>query len=191
MQDGEHGKPIDDAVQPVPADRPETADHRVRRGHAQHGKADERNEADGEIEAQDDLARDLGEVVGLVDHIETEMQHRIGERRDADHAADEDQPRPVEDMAGGRDGERQQQQPDGPVAGLVDRFGDRLGAEQTTGRLDGKPEARGDDAGEGDELQPGQSAGPVVPWQHAADLLQGAVDVTPYARRRQAVTLVS
>ena len=81
---------IDDLVQRFQR-RAEAPDHAVGRGGGERDQADQRDEADGEIDAQHDLAHDLGEIVFLLHDVEREVQHRVAERRDAERAAHVDQ----------------------------------------------------------------------------------------------------
>ena len=50
-------------------------------------KSEPGDEADGEIEPEDDLGRDLLEVEALVRDVEQQMRRHVAERADADHAA--------------------------------------------------------------------------------------------------------
>ena len=72
MQNSEDADEVDGLVQRAPF-FPEAADGGVGRGDAQRDQADQRGEADGQIKAEHDFARDLGKIVFLVDDIEREM----------------------------------------------------------------------------------------------------------------------
>ena len=76
MDQRQQADAIDDLVQPLPALAAEAAHHAVGRGHRQRRKAQQRDEADGEIEPQHDLACDLPEIEHLVGDVEQRYARR-------------------------------------------------------------------------------------------------------------------
>ena len=130
-QDADH---VDELMQPPPADAAELAHHAVGRGEREHAEADQGGEADGEIDAQRDLAPHRGEVEHLVHDVKREMRHGVAECPNADHAAQVDQARPpARKPPQRRDRQRQQQKHQGPEAGAMNEVVDRTRTEADLG----------------------------------------------------------
>jgi hypothetical protein len=87
MDEREQNDHINELVQFLPAPPAEPAHHAIGRGDRERGQAEKTDEADGEIEPQHDLGRDLADVEFLMRNIEQDVGNRIAEGADADHAA--------------------------------------------------------------------------------------------------------
>ncbi len=160
VNDAEDGDRVDDFVQPVPALTAEALDHAVGRGRGERDQADQRDEADGQIDAQRDFARDLCEIEFLLHEVEREVQHRVAERREPKRAAHVDQLWGIEQAARRRDRERDHDEPYGVVAGRMDRVIDRPCCAQVAAPgAPGEPERRDAGAHERDDLFRGPAAG--------------------------------
>ena len=120
MQHAERGDREDQPVQPLPA-RPERPDPAIGRGPAQRRQPQQRDEADGQVDPQHDLGGDLPQAEILVARIEHQVQHRIGQRHQAEQPAQRQDARLRQDLPDRRHRQGQQQQPDGPEADLLQR----------------------------------------------------------------------
>ena len=144
---------VDESMQPVPALASEPPDHGIGRRGPERRQAEKRHEADGQVEAQHDLASDAHEVEFLVDDVEREMGRRIGQDRDAQHASHGDELVPLRDPPQRRHRERDHQDPDRPEARPVDGLGDGLRREPTQREFKRHPGTRQEQRDEHDELE--------------------------------------
>ncbi len=104
----------------------------------------------------------------LVEEVERKMQDGVARRSNAERAPGENEAWIVEDALRRRDRERDQQEPQRPIAGLVDGLGDRPGAELIGGGLIGKPQRRQDRRHEGADLHWRPAAGSLAKEWHQA-----------------------
>jgi hypothetical protein len=96
----------------------------------------------------------------------------IGERREAEDAADLDELRPVEEAPGRRDGKRDQKKIDRPVADPVDCLGDRPCAQAEEKGAVEEPEHRQGNEDERRRLERREAPRLVVPRQFTGDRLR-------------------
>jgi hypothetical protein len=78
----------------------------------------------------------------LVEDVKRKMQDGIACGRNAQRAPRQNNAGVIEDALRRRDRQRDQQEPQRPVAGLVDGLGDRARAELVGGSLIGNPKRR-------------------------------------------------
>ena len=149
---GEHRDGVDEAMKGMPAPRTQPADGSVRRGGSKRDQAGQSKGADRQIDAQDDLACHFQQIEMLVQDVERKMQDGIARRSDAERAPGESDAGIMEDALRGRDRQRDQEEPQRPIAGLMDGLGDGPSAKIVGRRLVGDPERRQHRRDEGDDL---------------------------------------
>ena len=162
---------IDQPVQALPV-APQALLPAVGRGDREHHQRQQRHEADGEVEALDDLGRDHDQVPFLVEHVDQEVRAGIERRRDADAPADLHQRHPVEQRARRRHGERQHEEDDGPVAGRMRGHRHRPRLEVAVVPAPGKLQRRQAEPDQRHEAQPED----LLLGGHAATLRDGSVN---------------
>jgi len=104
----------------------------------------------------------------LIEDIEGKVQDGVACRSNSERAPGENKAWIAEDALRGRDRERDQQEPQRPIAGLVDGLGDWPGAELVVGRLIGEPQRRQDGRHEGDDLHRRPAPGLLAKEWHQA-----------------------
>src|SRR5215472_5695954 len=130
VDDAGDGARVHQAVEQVPTFAAEAADPAGGGRHGQRDHEHEPGEAHGDVRALGYIAPDLAPVEEFV-HAEIggEVQKAVEEGKEADHAAETDQVGLLENLAQRRDGECEDEEADGPIAGEVGDVLDRIGRE--------------------------------------------------------------
>ena len=102
-------------------------------GGGEDEQAEQGREADHQINAVGDLVDDDDEAAVLLDDVKGEVGGGVAGGGDAEQAAQGGGGGPAEGEAQRGDGERQEQEADGPEAGGVDEVIDRAGAQRAFG----------------------------------------------------------
>src|SRR5205085_1452412 len=120
MDDSGEGAEVDEAVEPLPALTAETADPSSCRGEGERQHEDKRGEADGDEAALGDIWQYLSPRERFVKpEIRGEVEAAVEEREEPDHAAVLDEQRLLQQFPQRRDGERDEEEAERPVAGGV------------------------------------------------------------------------
>ena len=135
-------------MQALPA--PAQSTHGCARGRdRERHEQQERGESGGDVGALHDVGEELGPVEGLInEQVPEEMQGDVEEREEAQHAPEQEQPRPAEERSQRGHRERREQQPQAPDAERVLDLFDRVGTEPLRGRGSNVTRLQGCDAGE-------------------------------------------
>ena len=163
MRQRQRGQGINGVVQPVPAGAAQAFDHAVCRGDSQHHKSEQGHKTYGQVKPQDDFTGDLDQIIALLCDVKRQMHQHIGQCREAQHAAHDDQLWPVGNGPQRRDEQRDQQKAHGPVAGVMDRVSQRLGAKHAAKRFRSQERHRHDAGEQHGRFEPGKAACPVIP----------------------------
>ena len=143
VEDGQGGGRVDQHVQPLPALRTEPLDHAGGGGGGERQERQERQHADGDERPLDDVGPDVGPGEELVEADPArKVQDHVEEGEQPQHAPETHDQRPAEDLLRRADGERNQQEPERPVAETtIDRL-DRIDAEPARRRQPAEPDQR-------------------------------------------------
>ena len=130
---------------------------------AEDREGQQRDEADSQVNAIDDFRRDGAQGELLIDDIQHEMHHGVGERGQADHTPDLQQRGPVQHSAERGNRQRNQEEADRPIAGGMDGLGHRAAAEVARDPIAGAPQAGQERRDQNRRLQREKLAAPVAP----------------------------
>jgi len=104
----------------------------------------------------------------LVEDVERKVQDGVACRGNSERAPGENEAWIVADALRGRDRERDQKEPQRPIAGLVDGLGNRPGAELVGSGLISEPQRRQDRGDECDDLHRRPAPGSLAKEWHQA-----------------------
>ena len=124
MGDSEDGSQINQAMEALPVFAAEAAYPACSRGERERNQEDEGREADGDERALADVLQHFVQIEEFIQpDVGKKMERRIEKCEETDHAADANQPILAGDAPQRRDGERDKQEDEGPVAGgMGDNF---------------------------------------------------------------------
>lgn len=129
MPDTERADEVHGVVQQLPAS-PETPPHAVRRGRCECRQEHEGREADRDERPLHQILRDRGQAHSLVENQPGQkVVQRVEKRKQAEHAAELQKLVPAADAAQWRDGQRDHDEAQGPVAEAIQDLLHRVGTE--------------------------------------------------------------
>src|SRR2546425_4763519 len=150
MNDAGHGAHVNCAVQRLPTPPSQAANPSRSGGNRERNQKQEAREAHRDVLALGHVLPHSGKTEGLVrPNVRGEVQANVEEREQAKHAAKTNQLRQIQELAEGRDAEREDQEAERPIAGSVldefDRVRAELARERTPDQSGKRHEAHSED----------------------------------------------